>query len=276
MRTKTIFQLLKLSGYRSNIVFSNLRNAFPHLTKTQIANFQKYFYKYFARLLSEIYLMLYANLSKADILSMSHLYNVDEILFFLKRGRSVFLMVPHYGNWELAGWSLAIQQPYRVIAVYKPLSNKRFDKKIYATRGKWGTIPVPMENIVKYVIKHKDDPAIFVFIADQNPTHLEACYWTEFMGRPVPVFWGPEKLARKFNIPVFWAHAQPVSNSYQEVFFSPIANDPARTPQGFITASFMKRLENLLRSMPPYWLWSHRRWKHSNKFDPKIHKFVKE
>ncbi|NPA34678.1 MAG: hypothetical protein GXO48_07115 [Chlorobi bacterium] len=275
MLTKSIYLLLKAGGYRSEVVSSNLQNAFPHLTHSQIKDLQNHFYQYFSRLLREIYLMLYGNLTRLDILSLSRLYNVDDILSFLRQGRSVFLMVPHYGNWELGGWSLALEQPYRVIAVYKPLSNERFDKKIYKTRSRWGTLPVPMESIVKYVIKYRNEPAVFVFIADQNPTHLEACFWTEFMGKPVPVFWGPEKLAHKFNIPVFWAHAQPISDSYQEVFFSPIATEPTKTKEGFITASFMNRLENLIKTIPPYWLWSHRRWKHSNKFDSKIHKFVK-
>ncbi len=218
--------------------------------------------------------MLSGKLEKDNVNSLSRLYNVSDILYFLKKGQSVFLMVPHYGNWELGGWSLALEQPFKVIAVYKPLSNKTFDRKIYDTRARWGTLPVPMESIVKYVIKYRNEPAVFVFIADQNPTHLEACYWTNFMGKPVPVFWGPEKLARKFNIPVFWAHAQPMTDSTQEIFFSPIATNPAQTSEGYITASFMNRLEKLLKSVPPYWLWSHRRWKHSHKFNPEIHKFV--
>ena len=40
--------------------------------------------------------------------------------------------------------------------------------------------------------------------------------------------------------------------------------NPAETKYGEVTQKYMAKVEEIIRRKPEYYLWSHRRWKHSD------------
>ena len=42
-----------------------------------------------------------------------------------------------------------------------------------------------------------------------------------------------------------------------------ICERPSELPDGAIMQRYTELLEETIKSNPPYWLWSHRRWKHN-------------
>jgi KDO2-lipid IV(A) lauroyltransferase len=88
-------------------------------------------------------------------------------------------------------------------------------------------------------------------------------YWTKFMGLDTPLFTGTERIARKINAAVIFLKMRKVKRGVYEVEIIPICEDPSLLEPNAITEAHVNLLEELIREEPAYWLWSHRRWKHS-------------
>ncbi len=79
-----------------------------------------------------------------------------------------------------------------------------------------------------------------------------------------PLYLGTEKLARKLNAAVVFLKVRKVKRGRYEVEIEQITGDPKDREPFTITEAHVRILENLIREEPAYWLWSHRRWKHSH------------
>lgn len=251
--------------YRRRVVRENLRIAFPHMSDAEHKAIEHEFYAYFLRLLREIASMGWV--SPVRLLSAFSYEGEEYLLEALGRGRPLFLLVPHYGNWELAGLYLALTQPADVVAVYKPQRMRWVDSLLRRWRQRFGSTLISMEEAARFVLRYANRQYIMVFIADQNPVHLHVNYWVKFFGRWVPVWAGAERLARRVGAAVLFACAVPDGATSYRIVFEKICDEPAHLPaEGSIMEAFMRRLEEQIRRLPPYWLWTHRRWKHSHRW----------
>jgi len=179
------------------------------------------------------------------------------------KGKSVIALCSHYNNWE---WFSAIQlaTQFRILAIYKPLTNKYFDKFILNLRTKFGTWVSPMQNILRDLAKFRNEKILTMsgFIADQTPPPDEHAYWTTFLNQETGFFRGAEKVAVKYDMPVIFVNINKVKRGYYELGFELITDHPGKEAPGYITSRYAEMLEAVIREKPEYWLWSHRRWKH--------------
>jgi KDO2-lipid IV(A) lauroyltransferase len=85
-----------------------------------------------------------------------------------------------------------------------------------------------------------------------------------FLNQETPFFSGPEKIAYKTNQPVFFHHTKKLGRGRYEVNFIEMFPEPAneKNPEDILLA-YIGMMEQIIRETPEYWLWSHRRWKHS-------------
>ncbi len=180
-----------------------------------------------------------------------------------REGRSVIGLCSHYNNWE---WFSAVQlvTPFRVLTVYKPLKNEYFDQFILKLRTKFGTWASPMQNILRDLLKFRNEKILTMsgFIADQTPPPDEHAYWTTFLNQETGFFRGAEKLAVKYDMPVIFVSIAKIKRGYYEVAFELMTDHPGKEAPDFITSRYAELLEAVIREKPEYWLWSHRRWKY--------------
>jgi KDO2-lipid IV(A) lauroyltransferase len=178
-------------------------------------------------------------------------------------GKSVIALCSHYNNWE---WFSAVPLviPYRVLSIYKPLTNKYFNRFILNLRTKFGVWASPMQNILRDLIKFRNEKILTIsgFIADQTPPPDEHAYWTTFLNQETGFFRGAEKLAVKYDMPVIFVNITKIKRGYYEVAFEIITDHPGKEAPGFVTSRYAEMLEAVIREKPEYWLWSHRRWKY--------------
>jgi Kdo2-lipid IVA lauroyltransferase/acyltransferase len=256
-------------GYRKSVVYNNLQKAFPELDKPELRLIAKKFYHHLSDLFLESAVFPFYSESKA-LERMS--YKNPELLNELhSKGKMVMAVLGHYGNWEyLSSMGLAIDHP--VVAIYKPLRNRYFDRMIQKNREAYGVIPVPMEKIARKLIEYRksNTPVLTLFLGDQRPMYHQIQYWTKFMGRDTPMFLGTEKLARKLDAAVVFLKIRKLKRGRYEVETELICEEPSDLKPFEITERHVHTLENLIREEPAYWLWSHKRWKHS------FEKFKKE
>lgn len=260
-----LYQILdKILHYRRKIILKNLRNAFPEKSEKEIRSIKSDFYRYFSRLMIENIKMFHLSLSQLE--SYIRLKNPELIRDYFTRGISVAAIAAHYGNWE---WLLGLKRdiPHHSIGVFKSLNNKYFNGFFTRHRSMYRTEIINMRQIPRVLLdyKAKGTSTLTVYIADQSPVWEEIQYWTTFLNQQTPVYLGPEKLARKFQMAVVYIRIRVMESNKYEVEFVPICENAAEMQEYEITEKHLELLENDIRNDPQYWLWSHRRWKLTEK-----------
>lgn len=248
-------------SYRRKVVANNLKNAFPEKSDEELKSIEKKFYRHLADLFIETFYL--THMSDKE-LNRRFTYSNIEIIDKLRNDkRDVIAVLGHYGNWE---WPtlLPYYLKYKTIIIYKPLQNRHFDRFIYNSRSKNGIIPTPMSHIIREIINNKKENinTLSVFLTDQTPVRSEIKYWTTFLNQDTPVYIGTEKVASKYDMAVVFFHIQKVKRGYYNMNIELLFDHTTGLPDYFVTDAHVKRLEEIIKENPEYWLWSHRRWKH--------------
>ncbi len=251
-----------VAGYRKKVVFENLEKAFPEYEKPEIRQIARKFFHHLSDLMLESAVSHFYSESKA---LKKITYKNPELLNELHgKGKQVMAVLGHYGNWEYMS-TLALAIDYPVVAIYKPLHNKYMDRMMQKNRNTFGVITVPMEKITRRLIEYQKNntPVLTLNLGDQRPRYHQIQYWTKFLGRDTPMFLGTEKLARKLDSAVVFLKVRKKKRGRYEVEAELICDSPGGLEPFEITNRHVAILEKLIREEPAYWLWSHKRWKHS-------------
>ncbi len=251
-----------LIGYRKKVVYANLKRAFPEKSPREIRQTALAFYRHLADVMVEDMAMLHMKPTKLK--QFVTLPDLDVLEELYQNKRNVTGLLGHYGNWEFLT-TVPLYSRYTILSVYKPLKNKFFNRKIYQMRKRFQEIPVPMREVYQQVIRHqtKGHPFIAGFVADQAPPKNKSHYWTSFLNQETAFFTGAEKIARKFNHTVIFTAVKKLKRGSYQVIVRKLADEAGETREHEITEKYVRALEQLIREEPAFWLWSHRRWKHS-------------
>lgn len=248
-----------LAGYRTNVVYRNLKNAFPDKTEDEIEQISKAFYKRFC----DFGLETVKTITISRKALKKHI-RFDDISLFRKykeQNQSVIILMGHFGNFELAGARFSVEPIHKLYVIYHPLKNKQFDRLIHRTRTRLGTRLYKMSDTLRGMVRDRDLLTATAFIADQTP-YPKTAYWMDFMGQDAPVFSGAEDLARKFNYPVIYVSVKRVKRGLYTIGAELISEKPREEKEHDITIRFTRRLEQDIREQPHNWWWTHKRWKH--------------
>ena len=252
-----------LIGYRKKVVNNNLRLAFPQKDEVELKRIQKAFYKHMCDMFLEMVKTM--SIGEEELKSRYKIQNRD-LLQEMETERSVLVLFPHYANWE---WSIIVNSFIRSngYAVYQNIGNIYFDRLIKKIRAKWNTEPITQKETVRTVIRNESEKrrGVYGIVSDQSPQAHRAQYWAPFMGITVPVFNGPETLARKLDLTVLFAKVSKIKRGYYSLEFVTIAENGGQTKKNEITDTFLKLTEEQIKENPEYYLWTHRRWKHRNR-----------
>jgi len=255
-----IYILLRLFRYRKNVIVQNLNNSFPNKSKQEKRRITKQFYWKFAQFLTEMIKMFF--ISKNSIKKQIQFKNKALIQHYYSLGKDVILVLGHYGNWEWGLLATYLVSDHEMVGIYKPLSSSFWNQQIKKLRSKFGATLVCMKESARYLLKKGSKPRLIGVIGDQTPSKNEIDYWTTFLNQETAVFSGAEKLAKKLNCPVVFAHINKIKIGYYEISFELISENPQVHPEGEITNLHTQKLEEKIKERPELWLWSHRRWKH--------------
>jgi Kdo2-lipid IVA lauroyltransferase/acyltransferase len=248
-------------SYRRKVVRENLKNSFPDKSEEELKAIEKKFYRHLADLFIEI--LKLTHMSRNESLARMKVINVELLERLYAEGRDVVAVIGHYNNWE---WlkSLIFHTSFQTVSIYKPLQNQHFDKFLLGLRNKEGMILTPMSLIVREILaaRKAGRRSIYSFITDQTPPLDDIRYWTKFLNQDTPVYLGVEKIASKYDMAVVFFNVQKIRRGYYQYTVELLFEHTAGLPEHVITESHVRRLEDVIRETPEYWIWSHRRWKH--------------
>ena len=138
------------------------------------------------------------------------------------------------------------------------------DRLMGYLRQRMGNINIPVEQSVRHMVRLRQQgkPILIGFIADQVPHWRNIHYWTNFLNHPkTPIFTGPERLARQFDMDAYYLHITRRRRGYWTAKFVPMARDCKQTQEFELTEQYTRLLEQNILEAPQYWLWTHNRWK---------------
>lgn len=252
--------IFKWLGYRKKVVYDNLRKSFPEMKEEEIDHLARRFYRHFCDIIVET--LKTFTMTEKQLHKRVKLINPEFLDEYEKKKTSIITVSGHFNNWEWGALSFGFHSEHQGVGIYKPLSNKYFDKSIRRSRMRFGLNMIPMKTVKDFFTDTKEMFNIG-FIGDQWPSNPQKAYWTNFLNRETPVFTGAERYAKKYDIPVIYGKVTKPERGYYNIEYLKISDDPSKEEEGSITEKHTRILEQCIKENPEFWLWTHRRWKKS-------------
>lgn len=253
------FFLFTLVGYRRKVVRTNLSNSFPEETAAGLRRIERDFHQWFCDLVVETVKTLH--ITPHQVKQMVAVEGTEVLQRHFQAGRSIILVMGHWGNWELGGARFSQLPWHKLYVIYHPLENPLFDGLMARMRTRLGNGLYPMKEAARLMVRDRHAVTATAFIADQTPSPHNA-WWTTFLNQPTPVFRGTGALAKRLDRPVVYVGMDRPRRGHYTMRFEDLLPEPARMEEEAINQAHVQRLEQDIRRRPAIWLWTHRRWKH--------------
>lgn len=193
------------------------------------------------------------------------LHNMGELLqMLLEQERGVILLTGHFGNWEIAGYMMAMLG-FPSVSVARPLDNPYLNDFIMGVRERTGQSILFKKGATATIDDVLDHKGILCFIADQDAGRKGE--FVDFFGRPASTYKTIALMAMRHQVPVVVGYAKRLAGTFQfEVGIQRIIRPADWADKDnelhWITQEYSRALEEVVRSAPEQYLWQHRRWKH--------------
>jgi KDO2-lipid IV(A) lauroyltransferase len=244
------------------VALDNLAQAYPEKTLEERQRLVRDVYRHFAMMLLEMLLIL----RKLGRHSWRRYLTGPEaqLRAALSCGRPILIVTGHFGNWELAAYSLSLFG-VKAKLVARPLDNPYMDTLIQKFREWNGHKVVGKDGNLLRMHEVLAKGGVLCTLADQDagPGGL----FVDFFGRPASTHKAIASLA-------LWSRALilvlGLQNTGDLLHYTLQLTDIIR-PEDYagnakgtlaITERITKAVERLVRRDPRQYLWLHRRWKH--------------
>ena len=263
------FLICYVIRYRKNVIINNLKKAFPEKPDKERRRIMNLFYRYFSDLLMESIKM--RGMKEKDFRERFKVKNPELLNQYLDIGKSVILLTMHYSNWEW-GTRLSLYQKYKFLAVYKPLHNMEFDRYMIKTRSTEGNELIKNSQILRRLYKHKkkEGPVMIGLVGDQTPPSFHTS-WYQFLNQEAIFYPGPASLSKQFNLPIFFYYAEKNARGKYTLSFETLIDNPEEMSETDIIKTYIRKMEEVIKQRPEYYLWSHKRWKHRRPANKPLH-----
>jgi KDO2-lipid IV(A) lauroyltransferase len=250
-----------IAGYRKETVYSNLRSSFPEKSQKEIIQLARAFFRHFCDFLLETTKAIRIPVDELD--KRMKFLNPEVFQELTMNNQNFALVSSHYSNWE---WliNVPLKMAHNLLVIYRPLKSKVVDRLSLYMRRRHKIIMIPMEGIYREALKHRSANQLFSvwFLADQRPPG-NSRFWTKFLNHETAFFEGVEKMSRKLELALVFMDVQKVSRGYYEVTLKKLFDNTALTHENEVTLACVREIEDEILKRPEFWLWSHKRFKHS-------------
>lgn len=247
--------------YRKKVIQSNFERSFPNASKADIRSYVKKYYLFLANLVMES--LQAFSLSKNQLQEKVKFKNTEILQPFIQKSQPIIIVIGHYANWELMGLSGSFIPNIQFHSLYRTLENKPINQFVIKNRQRFGLKLIEEKQAIRTIpelLKANTCNAV-VFLADQA-TNPKRAFWLSFLNQETTFVKGPELYAKKYNCPVLFGGLTVSKQGNYEAHFEIITTKPNECKEGEIMTKYAQLLEQQIQNNPPYWLWSHKRWKH--------------
>ena len=178
-------------------------------------------------------------------------------------GKGALLLTGHFGNWELAGYLLALFG-FDVAAIMRPLDNVYLNRYVVSIRKHRGLELIDKVGAMDVAESVVQRGGALGFIADQNAGSKGL--FVDFFGVQASTYKSIGLLAMATDTPIVVGYAHRVNNRFEfevgvERVIRPDEWKRQDDPLRWITQEYSHAIEASIRRAPEQYLWIHRRWK---------------
>ena len=248
-------------GYRKKTVRENIALAFPNLSDKERLVIEKKSFHHLCDMFLEMAKTM--TISRKEIDKRFVFTNMQTYLDLEKKGKSVALMLAHYGSYE---WSISMNHHIKFLGygIYKKIANKHFDKLVRSIRSKFKAQLITTKETKPTIEQNKINNVLGVygFVSDQTPRRSDTMHWHSFLGIETPIHIGAEILAKRYDMNVVYLKVRKVKRGCYEATYEVLSEEVQSVPNYKISEEFMKKVEQQIYEAPEFYLWTHKRWKH--------------
>ena len=244
------------------VALDNLRQAFPgQLSDEQLHRMVKGVYRHFCGIAIEM-VHLPRKLHPRNWRQYLSLPQGRAVVDALLSDRPVLVVTGHYGNWEMAGYALALFG-FKSFAIARPLDNPWLDRFIRKFREKTGQQLLAKNGEFERIDSVLRDGGVLCTLADQDAG--QRGLFVDFFGRPASTHKAIALLAMEHRANVLVATARKIEEPMNYAIEVGEAITPGEVDNlsvRSLTQRLTSALEKLVRRDPTQYFWLHRRWKH--------------
>ncbi|MEO1450041.1 MAG: lysophospholipid acyltransferase family protein [Bacteroidota bacterium] len=259
--------LYYLIGYRKRVVRQNLERAFPEMSFADRNRIARRFYRHFCDLFVEIFKSF--SMSDAELSRRYVIENPELVNRLITENRSSILLSHHYGNfeWMSTRMDLVFNRRIPTYGLYTRIKNPVAEELVHYMRSRRGIQMVPMTGAVKQVLQaFSTETSAFGFLTDQAPSRGQKLHFGPMFKLPTATPTVVSKLILRTGAALIYTDVQRVKRGHYRCRLVEINAAPFKPgkPQQVLdfTDLQLSLLEETIKKNPPFWLWSHRRWKH--------------
>lgn len=254
--------IYRWGGRRTSRARANLQRSFPEFAPHKREQVLRASFEHFTQLVLEV--IHTPRIIHPDTWSRRvSITHMGQAIQLLNTGRPVLMVTGHLGNWEVLGYLLAVLG-YHVHAIARPIDNPLINQWLLGIREKRGMEIITKWDATERMMQVIDAGEPLAFIADQNAG--ERGLFVPFFGRMASTYKSVGLLAIRRELPIICGYAHRVGPDCryelgtQDIIY-PHQWQEQDDPLYYITARYMRAIENMVRLRPAQYLWMHRRWK---------------
>ena len=247
---------------RTRVSFDNIRNSFGHsMGMKELKRMNRQVILHFAQMLFEIPHILRMN--RENLERYVNFVHVEKLNDVLKKGKGVFILTGHFGNWEIMSAAVSLRFD-KLSVVARPFDFQPFDNVMNDLRSRFGTEIIPKQKAMRKLLNAIKEKRMVGILLDQN-VDWYAGVFVNFLGRWACTNKGLALLALKTGAPVIPAFTvRQKDGRYRIIFGDEIrlvrTGDKTKDIEEN-TALFTRVIEDYVRRYPDHWFWFHMRWK---------------
>ncbi len=251
---------------RRRLVYNNLKNVFPQLSKNELDRFAKKVYDNLSQSVAEILLMF---VDRFDI--DSAIINFDEAIEKINEisshKRGVILFTAHFSNWELLAHFIS-KHGLPFVVVGREGTNKIIDKNITIPfRNKYGNRAVYKKKAMISMAKALKNRETIGMLIDQKTggTHSAKI---DFFGQKASTTLSTAALKLKFDPLIIPTYVLREKRGYYRMYidkpleYTADEIEDENEKMKAMTLRYNRALEHMILRAPEQWFWMHNRWKY--------------
>ncbi|HOP47903.1 MAG TPA: lysophospholipid acyltransferase family protein [Desulfobacteraceae bacterium] len=259
-----LFDLIPMK--RTDVSLDNLRYVFEgDLNENEIRRLNRRVLMHFGEMLFEIPHLFRLNSENLDNYVIFE--NQQNLLAALDKGKGVFALTAHLGNWELLNTAVPLYFGIKTAAVARPIEFLPVERLFSDLRSRFGTDLIQKQRGIKRILTAIKDKKLVGILLDQSVDWYEGVF-VEFMGRPACTNKALARLVQKTGAPVVPAFCVKQPDGRYKIIFDEEVNIQKSADKTIDveqnTALFTAIIEKHVREYPEQWFWFHRRWKVKN------------
>jgi KDO2-lipid IV(A) lauroyltransferase len=232
------------------------------MTQAEIKRLNRKVITHFAQMFFEVPHIL--RLNNGNLSNYVVFENEKNLLGALEKGKGVFFLTGHLGNWELMSAAVAVHFGVGGAVVARPIDFEPLERLMAGLRSRFGTEIIMKQRGMRRVLTTiKANKAVGILL-DQNVAWYEGVF-VKFFGRWACTNKGLALLALRTGspvLPVFSARQK--DGRYRIMFGKEVelirTGDKTKDVEDN-TARFTNVIEQYIRAYPDQYFWFHRRWK---------------